>query len=84
MCYSRHMRLHIELEDELVGRIDEVAGPRGRSRFIREAIASSLENQRRRELIRSSQGSIGHLHEWDEDPGRWVRAQRKADERRLG
>jgi hypothetical protein len=23
-------------------------------------------------------------HEWDTDPGRWVREQRRADERRVG
>lgn len=77
--------MHIEIEDELVARIDASTGERGRSRFIREAVLSALDRQARGELIRSSRGSIdGQGHDWDEDPARWVRGQRRSDRRRLG
>jgi Arc/MetJ family transcription regulator len=79
------MRLHIELDDELVERVDRVSGPRGRSRFIRDAVAWAIENASRAELLRSSFGSIKDSgHEWDADPASWVRDQRRSDRRRIG
>jgi metal-responsive CopG/Arc/MetJ family transcriptional regulator len=79
------MRLHIDLEDRLVDEIDRATGPRGRSRFIREAIEAALEHRKQRELIRSARGSINSAgHEWERDPARWVRAQRRADARKVG
>jgi Arc/MetJ family transcription regulator len=79
------MRLHIELDDALVERVDRMAGSRGRSRFIREAVAWALENASRAELIRSSFGSIDDKsHDWDRDPAAWVREQRRTDRRRIG
>lgn len=85
MGYLWHMRLHIDLDEDLVGRVDEVAGPRGRSRFIREAVESSLRHHRQRELLRSARGSITERgHEWDNDLAGWVRRQRRADRRNVG
>jgi metal-responsive CopG/Arc/MetJ family transcriptional regulator len=79
------MRLHIEIDDRIVNQIDEIAGPRGRSKFIRDAITSALEHRKRRALIASARGSIGTTgHAWDQDPGEWVRAQRRADRRKVG
>jgi hypothetical protein len=52
------MRLHINLEDDLAEQIDELAGPRGRSKYIREAIEAKVAMDRRiaarRRLIGSS------------------------------
>jgi hypothetical protein len=79
------MRLHIELADTLVAMIDEVSGPRGRSAFVRQAVERALENERAWQLIESAAGSIDDTgHEWDADPGQWVRAQRRADPERTG
>jgi predicted transcriptional regulator len=79
------MRLHIELDDDVVKEIDGVAGARGRSRFKRAAIGSPLEHHRQRALIRSARGSIGARgHAWDEDAAGWVRAQRRIDRRKVG
>ncbi len=79
------MRMHIELEDELVTAIDEVAGPRGRSRFIREALEEALRLRRQRDLLRSVRGSIDDAGgDWGGDPARWVRDQRRSDDRRVG
>ena len=79
------MRMHIELDDDLVRRIDEQAGPRGRSKFIREVLERAIDHDRRWRLIESAIGSIpDHGHEWDEDPAEWVRKQRRADPRRGG
>ncbi len=79
------MRMHIELDDELVARIDAVAGPRGRSRFVREAIEKAIDWERRWALIKSSRGAIADYgHDWDDDPAEWVRQQRFADPKRVG
>lgn len=79
------MRLHIELADGLVEEIDRTAGPRGRSKFIREAIQGALRHDHQRRILAETRGSIAGLeHDWDADPSAWVRAQRQADVRRLG
>lgn len=79
------MRLHIELDDEIVDEIDGAAGHRGRTKFIREAIAIALQQRRQRELIRSARGSIKSAkHDWETDPARWVRDQRRVDPRKVG
>ena len=41
------MRIHITLDEELVKTIDEIAGKRGRSAFIRDAVAQEAERQRK-------------------------------------
>jgi metal-responsive CopG/Arc/MetJ family transcriptional regulator len=80
-----HMRMHIDIDEELVARIDASAGQRGRSRFIREAVVTALDQRARAELIRSSRGAIQNQgHEWDQDPAGWVRDQRRSDRRRVG
>jgi predicted DNA-binding protein len=77
--------MHIELDDDLVERVDAVAGPRGRSRFVREAIERALEWKNRWDLFESAVGSIpDHGHEWDDDPAEWVRRQRFSDPRQVG
>ncbi|HEX6538272.1 MAG TPA: ribbon-helix-helix protein, CopG family [Candidatus Dormibacteraeota bacterium] len=79
------MRLHIEIDDEIVAEIDRRAGPRNRSGFIRQAIATELDETRRWDLLESAAGSVRERgHPWDDDPAQWVRTQRHADRRRLG
>ena len=79
------MRLHIQLEDDLVDDLDRRAGPRRRSAFIAALIRRSLEDERRWDEIEESLGSIADTgHDWDEDPEGWVRAQRRIDPMRSG
>lgn len=79
------MRMHIELDDELVAQVDELAGPRGRSDFVRDALRCAVELHSRRRSLEAAAGSISnHRHEWDDDPAGWVRAQRGGDDRRVG
>lgn len=85
MCILTHMRLHIQLEDELVEDIDRRAGPRRRSAFIAAMIRRGLDDERRWDEIEASLGSIVDTgHDWDDDPAGWVRAQRQADPLRSG
>ena len=79
------MRLHISLEDELVAELDRRVGKRRRSAFIARVLRRTLDDERRWDEILSSIGSIDDEgHDWDQDPGAWVRAQRRGDQRRVG
>lgn len=82
--YSRHMRLHITVDDELIAELDRRAGSRRRSAFIAELIRRGLDDERRWDDIEAALGAISDEgHEWDDDPGEWVRRQR-SDRRRVG
>jgi predicted transcriptional regulator len=77
--------MHIELADDLVSRVDELAGPRGRSAFVRAAVERAVRQELRWAGIEAAAGAIeGEGHEWDADPASWVREQRRADVRRAG
>jgi metal-responsive CopG/Arc/MetJ family transcriptional regulator len=79
------MRMHIELDDQLVAQIDELSGPRGRSAFVRSAIERAIRQELRWTDIEAAAGAIENQdHEWDHDPAAWVREQRRADVRRAG
>jgi hypothetical protein len=74
------MRVHIMLDDDLVRRVDKVAGERGRSGWIVGVVTEALDDAERWEHILGGIGSIPDTgHEWDEDPAAWVHAQRFAD-----
>lgn len=77
--------MHIVVDDDLVDRIDRVAGDRGRSGWIVKVVRESLDLEERKQAILAGLGSIPDTgHEWDDDPAEWVRQQRRADERRVG
>jgi metal-responsive CopG/Arc/MetJ family transcriptional regulator len=79
------MRVHIELDDALLEEIDQRAGSRNRSEYIRRAIAAALRDSARWEMIESAAAAIpASGHDWDEDPAAWVRSQRRDDARRIG
>jgi len=85
VCYRKHMRLHISLEDNVVAELDRRAGRGRRSAFIERTIERALEDERRWEEIEASLGALADEgHEWDRDPAAWVRAERHADARRTG
>lgn len=79
------MRLHIMVDDELVAELDQRVGRGRRSAYVVELIRQALDDARRWDDIESGFGSIDDSgHEWDDDPGAWVRAQRREDPRRVG
>lgn len=76
------MRLHIRIDDALIARVDEIAGPRARSEFVRNAVRAALERRRRWDLIERAAGTLSaRPHEWDADPAAWVRLQRRSGSR---
>jgi metal-responsive CopG/Arc/MetJ family transcriptional regulator len=79
------MRMHIELEDAVARELDALTGPRGRSAFVRRAIERAIEQESRWRSLQAAAGSISDTdHDWDADPGQWVREQRRGDSRRAG
>jgi hypothetical protein len=62
--YIVGMRLHINLDEVTAGEIDRVAGPRGRSQYIREAIEAKLEVDRRLAARRGLVGSAPGFAPW--------------------
>ncbi len=79
------MRLHIALDDDLVAELDRRAGARRRSAVIAELVRRGLEDQQRWDNIEAALGQIAaEGHDWDDNPGTWVQAQRRGDVRRTG
>lgn len=71
------MRLHIVMDDELVEKIDELAGERGRSGWIVKVVRDAVDFEERWAGIEAGLGSIPDTgHEWDDDPAAWVHKQR--------
>ena len=80
-----HMRIHIQLNDEIVSEIDAVAGPRHGSAFVREAVLGAFDRHRRTRLLRQTAGILGNSeHEWDDDPATRARRQSVGGPRRVG
>ena len=79
------MRVHISLDEDVVEEVDEIAGERGRSSYIQEAVRERLERDRRWRKIWSAVGSISDEgHPWDPDVAKWVHDSRREDPRRVG
>jgi metal-responsive CopG/Arc/MetJ family transcriptional regulator len=79
------MRVHINLDDELVRELDRRTGVRGRSAYIASTLRRALEDERRWEQIASAAGTLEATgHDWDDDPAGWVESQRRSDAGRVG
>jgi Arc/MetJ-type ribon-helix-helix transcriptional regulator len=80
-------RTHVVLPADLVARIDELVGARGRSRFIAEAAEQWLQLERQRRALEIGRGAWKdedhpELNGPDGTVG-WVRRMREEDTRRL-
>ena len=75
-----NVRTNLLLPEALVKEVDHFAGPRGRSRFVAEALEAKLKRERLREAIRSTAGILKaeDYPYWatSEDVVEWVRAGR--------
>ena len=52
------VRTNLLLPKELVAEVDRFAGPRGRSRYVAEALAERVRRERMREAFESAAGSL--------------------------
>ena len=78
------MCLHISLDDDLVVKLDERVGPRGRSAFIAASVEKALENATRWDGILAALDSAPGFLEDVDDPAAWVREQRFSKESWVG
>lgn len=80
VCYPVRMnvRTNLVLPEELVHAADHFAGPRGRSRYVAEALAAQVRRDRLREAVDSSAGlwKAHPLFPSDESVVKWVEAGR--------
>jgi metal-responsive CopG/Arc/MetJ family transcriptional regulator len=72
-----NVRTNLLLPKELVDEVDHFAGPRGRSRYVAEALGEKLRRDRLREAVEATAGSL-HATDYphwrtSEDVVAWVR-----------
>jgi hypothetical protein len=79
MCMN--VRTNLLLPADLVKQVDHFAGPRGRSRYVAEALERSIRRDRLREVIEQTAGAWADNPLWksSEDVVEWVRALRAED-----
>jgi metal-responsive CopG/Arc/MetJ family transcriptional regulator len=51
-------RTNLTLPEDLLRQVDELAGPRGRSRYVAEAVSQRLRRDRLRRAIDESAGTL--------------------------
>ncbi len=81
VCYRVRMnvRTNLLLSEDLVKEVDHFAGPRGRSRYVTEALEARLKRDRLREAIDATAGAWKDhpLFPTDESVVEWVREGRR-------
>jgi hypothetical protein len=81
------IRTHVVIPKDLVASVDELVGKRARSKFFADAAAEKLARANLSRLARSVAGSLADVDvpgwESSDAAAEWVRASRRADERRL-
>ena len=92
------MRAHVVLPEELVEAIDRVAGKRGRSKFIEEAVRQKLLMARQLAAVRALSSSLGRtdtpdaykrnisdIYDWStpEKVSQWVHDDRQRDTKKF-
>lgn len=75
-------RTNVTLPEELLREVDELAGPRGRSQFVAEAVTAKVKRERLRRALDAARGSwIGTSSYMTPDEAyRWVRSMREEDD----
>ena len=71
-------RTNVTLPAHLLREVDELAGPRGRSAFVAEAVASKVKRERLRRALDETRGALVGKPGWmtPDESYAWVRAQR--------
>ena len=80
------VRAHVVLPEELIGRVDRVAGKRRRGRFVAEAVLEKLAREAQAEALTSGAGALDltDYPEWStpERASEWVVRLRRLDQSR--
>jgi metal-responsive CopG/Arc/MetJ family transcriptional regulator len=77
------VRTNVTLPTEVIAEIDELAGPRGRSAYVAEAVQARLKRDRMRKILDETYGAASGHSEWkDADEAyRWARSLREHNPR---
>lgn len=77
------VRATVTLPEELLGEVDRLAGARGRSAFISEAVAASVRREQLRRVLDETRGALRDSPSWRTPDAtyRWVRELREEGER---
>lgn len=72
-------RTNVTLPEELLREVDELAGPRGRSQFVADAVAATVKRERLRKALEASRGVFAGTpsHMTPEESYQWVRSMRE-------
>ena len=74
-------RTNVTLPQDLLEEVDRLAGPRGRSQFVADAVAAKVKRERLRKAIDASRGAFVGTpwHMTPEESYRWVRSMREEE-----
>lgn len=74
-------RTNVTLPEDLLRDVDELAGPRGRSRFVADAVAAKVKRERLHKALDATRGALVGKPGWmtPEESYRWVRSMREED-----
>jgi metal-responsive CopG/Arc/MetJ family transcriptional regulator len=75
-------RTNVTLPEELLREVDELAGPRGRSQFVADAVAYKVKRERLRKALDATRGALIGTPSYmgPDEAYRWVRSMREEDE----
>jgi metal-responsive CopG/Arc/MetJ family transcriptional regulator len=71
-------RTNVTLPEELLREVDELAGPRGRSQFVSDAVEAKVKRERLRKALDATRGALVGTPSYmtPEESYRWIRSMR--------
>ena len=74
-------RTNVTLPEELLREIDALAGPRGRSQFVAEAVQQKVKRERLRKALDATRGALVGTPSYmgPDEAYRWIRSMREED-----
>jgi metal-responsive CopG/Arc/MetJ family transcriptional regulator len=75
-------RTNVTLPEELLREVDELAGPRGRSQFVADAVAAKVKRERLRKALGETRGALVGTPSYmnPDEAYRWIRSMREEGE----
>jgi hypothetical protein len=71
------VRTNITIPEEVLALVDEVAGPRGRSAYIAEAVRKQARRDNALRVVRETAGALKGSRSWGETPEAYDRTLRE-------
>jgi len=74
-------RTNVTLPEELLREVDDLAGPRGRSQFVADAVTWKVKRERLRRAIEATRGALVGTPDYmgPDESYRWIRSMREED-----